>query len=224
VLHSRRRIFATVLVASLVALLAGGCAGSIDPDQPTQPQPQPPPPQPQQPGANGGWVCTLATCGGKCIDNVCYPSNYQPPADPGDNPPSDPSNPPPSTGNCPAPSAVLGSYKGDINGNIKSVIDVQVIGKVEFSVVDDGSGGLKLESGRVFGKAMGINFSLPMNGGVTCGKLAGTGSGTLIGVAVDGTFNATFSATTKKFESGTWSGTAPSNGSTGGGDWNAAQL
>jgi hypothetical protein len=196
----------------------------MDPGGPNQPQPQPQP-QPSKPD-NTGWVCTTATCGGKCIDNVCYPSNYQPPSDPTP-PQNDPNTPPsnsPPTGGCPAASDVLGSYEGTISGNIKSVIDVQVVGKVNFSVVDDGNGGQKIESGQVFGKALGINFTLPMNGTVTCGKLAGTGTGTLVGVSVDGSFTATFSAASKKFDGGSWSGTAPSNGSTGGGSWNAARL
>ncbi|MCA9668721.1 MAG: hypothetical protein KC503_24175 [Myxococcales bacterium] len=219
-----RRCLTASLV--LVGLFAVGCAGSIDPDTPTQPYPQyPSQPQPTKPDT--GWVCTTATCGGKCINNTCYPSNYQPPGEnqpPSNQPPSNqpPSNPP--AGNCPAPSDLLGSYEGTISGNIKSVIDVQVTGKVQFSVVDDGNGGVKLASGQVFGKALGLNFSLPMNGTVSCGKLTGTGTGELVGVSVDGKFEATFSAATKKFDAGTWSGTAPSNGSTGGGSWNATRL
>lgn len=132
--------------------------------------------------------------------------------------------PAPDTGpvqsNCPPASQIAGSYTGTYKGTVTAGLPFSLTGTLSFSLAPGATPDeYTIQNGKLQGAVLGLAYSLPMQGKVTCGKLDGNGTGEVSGVKLQGTYKATW--VSGAFPTGSWTGQDLDKKANGSGTWEA---
>jgi hypothetical protein len=121
---------------------------------------------------------------------------------------------------CPPASQIAGSYSGTYKGVVTAGLPFNLTGALTFTLVAGATPDeYTIQNGKLQGALLGLAYTLPMQGKVTCGKLDGFGTGTVSGVQLQGTYKAAWSA--GSFPTGSWTGQDVDKKASGNGTWEA---
>ena len=155
-----------ILVPGLLIVMGlngAGCGGAADE------------PESREPARKADSSQQQRLDGGAALPEEPAPDSGVPAPDQG----STPAQPP----GCPALASVAGAYAGTFKGAITALfglVTIPLSGTMTFDLVVAGSD-LSIKNGKVSGVLNGTPYSFPMDGSVSCGKLAGQGIGDISG-------------------------------------------